>query len=101
MQKNVFRIFDKRNEAYLEESCKFLARNYYSKKQYKRSEKFYNELASIADDNSTERESKIRLMLIYKDSINLKSMKYAEEVLKKKNRYLGQRKSKHDDCEIQ
>ena len=81
-EKYFLKIFDKRNEAYLEESCKFLARNYYSKKQYKRSEKFYNVLASIANDNSTERESKIRLMLIYKDSINLKSMKYAEEVLK-------------------
>ena len=81
-EKYFLRIFDKKNEEYLEESCKFLARYYYTKKQFKNSEKFYIELARLANDNSTERESKIRLMLIYKDSINLKSMKYAEEVLK-------------------
>ena len=63
-EKYFLRIFDKRNEAYLEESCKFLARYYYSKKQYNSSEKFYIELASIANDNSTERESKIRLMSV-------------------------------------
>ena len=46
-EKYFLRIFDKKNEEYLEECCKFLARYYYTKKQFKNSEKFYIELARL------------------------------------------------------
>ncbi len=70
-----------KNNKHLEPSYLYLARHYFSLKDYENSNNYYLELEKVASNNSLKREAIIRLMFGFETDENEQSTKYAIKVL--------------------